>query len=100
MAKSKTSPKTPSRKTPGLTITGLQARPVIVPMRLPLHTATGAIDKAALVLIDLQTNQGITGRSYLFAIGARNLKPIIALVDAMGEMTEGWFGKCLNTSGL
>ena len=30
-----------------------------------------------------------TGRSYLFAIGAHNLKPIIALVDAMGEMITG-----------
>jgi mandelate racemase len=81
--------KSAKKKSPAFAITGLQARPVVVPMRLPLHTATGAIDKAALVLIDLYTNQGITGRSYLFAIGAHNLKPIIALIDAMGEMISG-----------
>ncbi len=78
-----------NKKAAELFITGVQARPVIVPMRLPLHTATGAIDKAALVLIDLHTNQGITGRSYLFAIGAHNLKPIVALLDVMGEMITG-----------
>lgn len=83
------SDKLPALTPPGFTITGIQARPVVVPMRMPLHTASGAIDKAALVLIDIYTSEGITGRSYLFAIGANNLKPIIALVDAMGEMITG-----------
>ncbi|MEZ5741480.1 MAG: enolase C-terminal domain-like protein [Burkholderiaceae bacterium] len=74
---------------PMLRITAIKARPVIVPMRLPLHTANGAIDKAALVLIDLQTSGGIVGRSYLFAIGAHNLRPIVALLEAMAQMLEG-----------
>ena len=72
-----------------LAIRKLRARPVLVPMRLPLQTSTGAIDIAPLILIDLETTAGITGRAYLFAIGAHNFKPIVALCEAMGEMLAG-----------
>lgn len=34
------------------------ARPVIVPMNLPLQTSTGAVARAPLVLIDCETDQG------------------------------------------
>ncbi len=72
-----------------LTITGLRVRAVAAPMRLPLQTATGAISVAPLVLIDLETSAGITGRSYLFAIAQPHVKPIVALLEAMGEMLSG-----------
>jgi len=65
------------------------ARPVVVPMKLPLQTSTGAVDRAPLVLIDLETEAGVTGRAYLFAIGRHNLPPIVELVRAMGEMLVG-----------
>jgi mandelate racemase len=58
-------------------------------MRLPLQTSTGAVSIAPLVLLDLETTAGITGRAYLFAIGRNNLKPIVALCEAMGEMIKG-----------
>ena len=70
-------------------IASLRVRPVLAPMRLPLQTATGAISLAPLVLIDLQTDAGVVGRSYLFAIGRQNIKPIVALLEAMGEMLAG-----------
>ncbi len=76
-------------KDPTLNIRGLRVRPVAVPMRLPLKTSTGAVSVAPLVLIDLETTAGITGRAYLFAVGRPNLKPIVALVEAMGEMLKG-----------
>jgi mandelate racemase len=72
-----------------LLIRRILARPVSVPMKLPLHTASGAIDRAALVLLDLQTAAGITGRAYLFAPSAAHLAPIVALVHAMSEMLVG-----------
>jgi mandelate racemase len=58
-------------------------------MKLPLHTASGAIDRAALVLLDLQTTAGLAGRAYLFAPSPAHLAPIVALVDAMGGMLAG-----------
>jgi mandelate racemase len=70
-------------------VASLRIRPVLAPMRLPLQTATGAISLAPLVLIDLQTDAGVVGRSYLFAIGRQNIKPIVALLEAMGEMLAG-----------
>jgi mandelate racemase len=72
-----------------LVITALRARPVVVPMRRPLHTASGAVTAAPLVLIDLETRAGITGRSYLFAIGAAHLKPLVALLESMGALIAG-----------
>jgi mandelate racemase len=72
-----------------LVIRRIRAWPVLVPMKLPLHTASGAIDQAALVLLDLETTAGITGRAYLFAPSAAHLAPIVALVDAMSEMLAG-----------
>ncbi len=72
-----------------LRVRRLRVRPVAVPMRLPLQTSTGAVSIAPLVLLDLETTAGITGRSYLFAVGRPHLKPIVALCEAMGEMIAG-----------
>lgn len=72
-----------------LTITGVTARPVVVPMARPLFTASGAVEQAALVLIDINTNQGFIGRSYLFAFTSHIQKAIVALLEGMGEMIQG-----------
>ena len=70
-------------------IESIRARAVAAPMKRPLATSSGAISVATLLLIDLQTDGGIVGRSYLFAIGRQNLKPLAALVEAMAEMVKG-----------
>ncbi|MBI3373202.1 MAG: mandelate racemase [Betaproteobacteria bacterium] len=72
-----------------LRITNIKPRCVVAPMKLPLATSTGAIDGAPLVLLDVETDGGITGRAYLFAVGRHNLAPITKLVEAMGEMLKG-----------
>jgi mandelate racemase len=72
-----------------LNIRRLRVRAVLAPMRLPLQTSTGAVSVAPLVLLDLETTAGITGRAYLFAVGRQNLKPIVALCEAMGDMIAG-----------
>jgi mandelate racemase len=72
-----------------LAIRRIRARPVLVPMKVPLHTASGSIDRTALVLLDLETPAGITGRAYLFAPATAHLAPIVALVDGMSEMLAG-----------
>jgi len=67
----------------------LAVRVVAAPMKRPLATSTGALTVAPMLLIDLHTDGGITGRSYLFGIGKHNLKPIAALVEAMAGMLQG-----------
>jgi mandelate racemase len=70
-------------------IQSIRTRAVSAPMKRPLATSTGALTASALLLVDLRTDQGIVGRSYLFGIGAHNLKPIATLVEAMAEMLAG-----------
>jgi mandelate racemase len=72
-----------------LKVRGVRARPVAAPMKRPLATSSGTVSVAPLLLIDLETDAGITGRSYLFAIGQANLPPLKALVDAMGRLLDG-----------
>ena len=70
-------------------IRDVRVRAVAAPMKRPLATSTGKLTLAPLVLIDLETDTGVTGRAYLFAIGRHNLAPIAKLVEAMAEMVKG-----------
>jgi mandelate racemase len=72
-----------------LKIRELRVRAVEVPMKRPLMTSIALVGVAPLLLIDLQTDGGIVGRSYLFAVGRHNLAPIAKLVEAMAEMLKG-----------
>jgi mandelate racemase len=74
-------------KTP-LHIRAVQARAVAAPMKRPLATSTGKLTEAALLLIDLHTEEGVVGRSYLFGVGKHNLAPIAKLVEAMAGMLK------------
>jgi mandelate racemase len=66
-----------------------RTRALAVPMKRPLATSTGKLSESALLLIDLQTDQDIVGRAYLFGLGRHNLAPIANLVDAMAAMVTG-----------
>jgi len=70
-------------------IRAIRARGVAAPMKRPLATSTGTVGEAALLLIDLETDAGITGRTYLFGLGRHNLAPIARLVEAMAAMVNG-----------
>jgi len=70
-------------------IRAVSARAVAVPMRRPLQTSIAAVTTAPLLLVDMKTDAGIVGRSYLFAMSLPHLKPIAAFVEAMGEMVKG-----------
>ena len=71
-------------------IEAIRVRPVAAPMKRPLATSSGKLTEAALLLIDLQTDQGIVGRSYLFGFGRQNnLPPVVKAVEAMAEMVKG-----------
>ncbi len=72
-----------------LTIRDIRVRAVAAPMKRPLTTSTGAVTQSVLLLIDLHAEAGLTGRSYLFAIGRQNVAPIARLVEAMAEALRG-----------
>ncbi len=52
--------------TPILTIRSLRTTAVHVPMKRALGTSARRMDIAPLVLIDLDTEEGVTGRAYIF----------------------------------
>ena len=72
-----------------LAIRDIRVRAVVAPMKRPLAASTGAVSVAPLLLIDLRTDGGITGRAYLFGIGRNALAPIAKLVEAMADMVKG-----------
>lgn len=65
---------------PSLTLRDVRIRAVAVPLRRPLVTRVITIETAPFLLIDLETEEGITGRSYLFCYlppGPGYLAPLI-----------------------
>lgn len=48
-----------------LTFRSVNVRPVLVPLTRPVVSRVGHFDLWPLILIDLQTEEGIVGRSYL-----------------------------------
>jgi mandelate racemase len=73
----------------GLTISNLRARMVNVPMERPVQTSAGEIRAALLVLIDLQTEEGITGRAYVRSYSTFALEPLKQLVENLGAALAG-----------
>jgi mandelate racemase len=77
------------RTAPILTVRAITATGVEVPMTVPLGTSRGAITGAALLLIDLHTAEGITGRSYLFCY-LREAAPAVAkFLEEVLRVTKG-----------
>jgi len=72
-----------------MNLRALRARPVLVPVRRPPVSASGAIPEAALVLFDLETDQGVTGRSYVFGFAPWALAPIVGCAQGLFAMIEG-----------
>lgn len=57
---------TMTARLPQLTIRNVNTFAVEVPMTYPLGTSAATVKKAPLLLIDLETEEGVTGRSYVF----------------------------------
>src|ERR1700759_5539051 len=49
-----------------LTVRSLHVRPVDLPLERPIQTAAGEMPTSPLVLLDVETEEGVTGRSYVF----------------------------------
>jgi mandelate racemase len=70
-------------------IRSVKARAVIAPISRPVKNAFGVIEAAPLVLIDVATDQGITGRSYIFAYAKLTLAPLAHLIEEIGRDLTG-----------
>ena len=70
---------------PSLTVRSVRARPVDAPIARPIRTAVGAIPSAPLVLIDVLTEEGVTGSAYVFAYTPLAMAPLARLIEGLGE---------------
>ena len=70
-------------------IRSIKARAVVAPISRPVKNAFGVIEAAPLVLIDVDTDQGVTGRSYIFAYARIALKPLVHLIEEIGRDLTG-----------
>jgi mandelate racemase len=73
----------------GLTIRDIRARAVLAPLRQPVRTAVGTIPSAPLVLIDVTTAQGGSGRSYIFGYTPPALAPLVRFIDEIASELKG-----------
>jgi mandelate racemase len=72
-----------------LKIRSLRATPVNVPLARPHPTASGVVGSAPLVLLDLETDQGLTGHAYVFCYTPIALKPIADLMESLLPLIQG-----------
>jgi mandelate racemase len=72
-----------------LTITAIRTRSLIAPLIRPVTTASGTIPAAPLVVIDLETKEGVVGRSYLFTYTPLSMRPLAQLIDNISETLIG-----------
>jgi mandelate racemase len=72
-----------------LTVRGIRARAVEVPMKLPLGTSAGTLRSAALLLVDLETEEGVIGRSYLFCYLPAAAPAIVTMLGEIERTVKG-----------
>ena len=72
-----------------LTVATVHARAVNITLERPVQTSGGEIPTTPLVLIDLETREGATGRAYVFSYTTFALEPLRQLVENLGKALEG-----------
>ena len=76
-------------KFPELTLRRIGAIGVEVPMTRALGTSRGRLTRAPLLLIDVETAEGITGRAYLWSYFRQAMPAIASILQAIEECAGG-----------
>ena len=82
---------------PALTVRAIRATAVELPPNFILGTTMGAFRQVPLLLIDLETEEGVTGRSYVFCY-LRAAAPAIA--SLLGEVERVAKGETIDPPAL
>src|SRR6516162_1096193 len=73
----------------GLVVRDVTVRAVVVPLRRPLATRVGDFPRWPLLLIDVSTEQGIVGRSYLAPYLDRAAAVLLPAIRDLGAGLRG-----------
>jgi mandelate racemase len=72
-----------------LTLKGVKVRPVVVPLRRPIASKVGSFSDWPLILIDLYTEEGVVGRSYLEPYLKQSFRYIIPAIEDLAAAAKG-----------
>ena len=75
--------------TPSLTFRSLRARPVVLKLKRPVVARIAEISEWPMILIDLQTEEGVVGRSYLEPYVPKALRYLVAMLNDLGALLRG-----------
>ncbi len=82
---------------PPLTVRAVRAMPVEVPLNFVLGTSQGVLRQVPLLLVDVETEEGVTGRTWLFSY-VRAAGP--AIVSVLGEVEAVTKGAAVDPAAL
>ncbi len=71
-----------------LTFMSITARPVVLKLKRPVVARIATITDWPLILIDLHTEEGVVGRSYLEPYAVKTMKYLIPALRDFGEMLK------------
>ncbi len=74
---------------PALTVRAIRSTPVEVPPDFILGTSMGAIRQVTLLLVDVETEEGITCRAYMFCHMRSVALAVAGLLDAVERVVKG-----------
>jgi mandelate racemase len=72
-----------------LHIRGVRATPVEAPMSLALGTSAASVRAAPLLLVNLETDEGVTGRTWLFGYRRSGCRAIADVLQDIAALTKG-----------
>jgi mandelate racemase len=79
----------PTMPHPALTFRSITARPVVLKLKRPVVARIATITDWPLVLIDLLTEEGIIGRSYLEPYVVKAMRYLVPALEDLGTMLKG-----------
>ncbi len=74
---------------PQLTLREITARPVVLKLKRPIVARIATITDWPLILIDLITEEGVTGRSYLAPYVVKSLRYLVPALNDLGALLKG-----------
>jgi mandelate racemase len=72
-----------------LTFKGLRARPIVLKLKRPVIARIATITDWPLILIDLHTEEGIVGRSYLEPYVIKSMRYLVPALYDLGDLLKG-----------
>jgi len=72
-----------------LTVREIAARPVVLKLKRPVVARIATITEWPLILIDLVTEEGIVGRSYLEPYIVKSMRYLVPALEDLGELLKG-----------